>query len=490
VPRLSPLPFLLCVLAGCRRDASDPTPLSAPPTHLLAGTEYPELVAYEPDGRRIAVTEKAGVFVYDIATGREAMRFRVPSWAHGMAFLPAGRGVLVADRDGWLSLFTDSDADPAWRIGVAHTLDDVKVLVVSTDGARALTAAADSTVRAVDLTEKRELHRLSDQAAEISCATFLGSSHRALTVEPLRFRIWDVDTGVELASLEAPDEPVRSIASSGDGRRVALVSEHHPLRVLEVDSMREIRSFDLTVLDGAKRVAMARDGRRVLTASDHVACLWDVDRGQRVDCDFGFDHGEAIAFSPDERYAAYAAQGGIHLWRLPAAASAPNASAWPSAPPPTPPPPAPALAGANATERERAVLGLMAGVRPASNLPVESGSVRLPAGGPSRGDVVLGEVATSHSVPNLDPTIAQLRKKYRQCFLGGLANNPLAAGTLTLTVHVGSSGEVAAAEAKNSGVPAPILTCLLQVTQTARFDAPGADTTLTIPLKLTRPSKN
>src|SRR5262249_31045390 len=44
--------------------------------------------AFSPDGQRLAVGQQESVLCFDLATGREVKRWRLPARAHGLAFHP------------------------------------------------------------------------------------------------------------------------------------------------------------------------------------------------------------------------------------------------------------------------------------------------------------------------------------------------------------------------------------------------------------------
>ena len=73
-------------------------------------------------------------------------------------------------------------------------------------------------------------------------------------------RLWDADTGKELAALEGHTGGQVSFTFSPDGRRVATVSEGRSPRVWDVETGKE-----LLQLVGAREVAFSPDGRLLLT---------------------------------------------------------------------------------------------------------------------------------------------------------------------------------------------------------------------------------
>jgi sugar lactone lactonase YvrE len=89
-------------------------------------------------------------------------------------------------------------------------------------------------------------------------------------------RLWEADSGKEIAVLNGHTSFVYSAAFSPDGKRVVTASDDHTARLWEADSGKEI-----AVLMGHTRMvrsaAFSPDGKRVVTASDdHTARILDV----------------------------------------------------------------------------------------------------------------------------------------------------------------------------------------------------------------------
>src|SRR6202040_1035695 len=51
--------------------------------------------AFSPDGRRLAVGWQEWILCFDLATGREVKRWRLPAQAHTLAFHPDNRALAV-----------------------------------------------------------------------------------------------------------------------------------------------------------------------------------------------------------------------------------------------------------------------------------------------------------------------------------------------------------------------------------------------------------
>jgi WD40 repeat protein len=114
-------------------------------------------------------------------------------------------------------------------------------------------------------------------------------------------KVWDVESGRELRTLQGHSDWVSGVALSADGRLAVSASDDWALKVWEVASGRELR----TLQGHAHRVsgvALSADGRLAVSASwDQTLKVWDVESGGLITtftCDALAD---CSAFSNDRR---------------------------------------------------------------------------------------------------------------------------------------------------------------------------------------------
>jgi WD40 repeat protein len=200
------------------------------------------------------------------------------------------------------------------------------------DGARLLVSDYRQIVE-WDLSTQKELRRLSPASAENpraawSVRAYSPDATRALVVlEKERFdrtpvwAVWDLVRNEPVRTFQA--DRVRaadSAAFTADGRRVILTSADGSVRLVDVATGADVRSFS-GHRGAIGCLAISVDGRRLLTGGqDGTIRLWDLDTGRELHCFTGHSSAvTSVAFSPDGRFAVSAGmESTARLWKLPA----------------------------------------------------------------------------------------------------------------------------------------------------------------------------
>jgi WD40 repeat protein len=269
-------------------------------------------------------------------------------------FTPDGEQIVSGGFGGQARIWT-LDGTPAGEL-VGHDAA-ISVVRISRDGAIAVTASSDRTVRVWDLPARRprailgqhrkqvlaldldhsrdrvwsgghdgKLHAWRLSTRELDTSIDLGGSVTSVAVRASDGTVAAATRGSGIAVLTADgDEIVRlgertdvvgSLAWAADGSFV-LASSHNRARIWAAADWQEVRSFE-TAAGSMLPVALAPDGSRIALGWDNHVGLWSADESQPGMMVGGLPKGVyGLSFSPDGRLlAAAAADGRVRVWRV------------------------------------------------------------------------------------------------------------------------------------------------------------------------------
>jgi WD40 repeat protein len=119
-------------------------------------------------------------------------------------------------------------------------------------------------------------------------------------------KVWDVESGICLLTLEGHKEFVNTVALTPDGRRAISASNDKTLKVWDLESGACLRTLEGHGY-GVKVVAVTPDGRRALSASPYDTLkVWDLESGCCLKT-LRSNHRQidAVAVTPDSQLAIF-----------------------------------------------------------------------------------------------------------------------------------------------------------------------------------------
>ena len=228
------------------------------------------VLAFSPDGRRLAWGVDHGSGVLDVGSG-ETCELPIPAKVRAVAFSPDGATLAAGADDDMVRLWSL----PA-VLGGGHPLgeptilrgheDYLESLAFSPDGRTLASGGYDHTLRLWDLATLtgRVLDAGGNGVVQIAFSRD-GATLATLSELETGARLWDAKTGRLVRSLRGHNGFVTHFALSPDGERLATASYDHTARLWDIATgeSRELKGHT----DALLGVAFSPDSKAVLTAS-------------------------------------------------------------------------------------------------------------------------------------------------------------------------------------------------------------------------------
>ncbi|MCL4194424.1 MAG: PQQ-binding-like beta-propeller repeat protein, partial [Thermoguttaceae bacterium] len=266
----------------------------APPLVLCDGGRRLALPAPQLDGHgRLAVFDiDSGAQQFEFATSSSRTPTVVGKNGSPLALVDSGTLVQLDPASGQARRITPFDDDV---LGLEFSDDGTVLAVSGYQGTRLVAASTGET-----LAHRPEPGRISVLSAD---------GTRVLSVDLYgQLLVWNARSGQ--VQLRAPGffQPISWLAASGDGRRLAAVSEAGGCRVWAIADGRTLLSLHAPCSEGkrAAQVALSPDGSQVLisTVNGGDPLVWSVqDKGVTTALLEGGIGGGAVAFTPNGRLA-------------------------------------------------------------------------------------------------------------------------------------------------------------------------------------------
>jgi WD40 repeat protein len=270
---------------------------------------------FSPDGRRLATCGADGtVASWDVATGLQLARVRLPVPALGVAWSPDGGLLASGAEDGIVRLHAASDLGTL--AALAGHSGAVTSVAVSPDGALLASSGRDRTLRLWNVGRRAIIRILEGHRGVLSRVVFSPDSTMvASSSYDKTARVWSVATGETLLEADDHSDEVLSADFSADGRWLATACWDRAVRVFDVSTGALLVKLDAHD-DAVLSARFTSDGERLLTTGKTGPVrIWTLRPPFPVMFTPGQEYLWSAIFSPDGSLVATGGQdGAVRVW--------------------------------------------------------------------------------------------------------------------------------------------------------------------------------
>ena len=117
-------------------------------------------------------------------------------------------------------------------------------MAVTRDGRRAVSASADNTLKVWDLERGRALPTLEGHSDSVNGVAVTGAGGRAVSAsDDSTLKVWDLESGRALRTLAGHSDWVNGVALTKEGRRAVSASWDKTLKVWDLETAQCIATF-------------------------------------------------------------------------------------------------------------------------------------------------------------------------------------------------------------------------------------------------------
>jgi WD40 repeat protein len=280
--------------------------------------------ALSPDGKRLAsgcwgpsYTDSVAR-VWDVKTGDELLQLKGhESSVCCLAWSPDGKRLLTGGLDLTIRLWDASNGKELLTIEKTHA-GCVHAVLVGPDGKKAVSCGGlDRDVVVWDLATGKQTSRIRVHGGAVRGLAWMpGGKRLATACFDGHVRIVDVETGKEVRKMDG-HRPAQAwfVAVSPDGKRIASSGSDAKVRLFDARTGKQLKEFSGHT-QGVHGIAYSRDGRRLLSCAES-ARLWSVESGKELQRIEAPARVTCIAFLADDGHAIFSCYDKtLRLWKV------------------------------------------------------------------------------------------------------------------------------------------------------------------------------
>jgi WD40 repeat protein len=281
-----------------------------------AGAGPVNTVGFSPDGRLVLTADPKAARLWDVASGRLVGIFPGHgSQVNGAAFDPGGERVVVGREEGPIEIWSLASRQVVSRLP-GDSLGDEEVSFATEKNPRwVVSAGLSGTTHVIDVRTRHVTATLDVKQIAESAAMSPDGAHVVVAYTRGPTRLWDVSTEKQVLSL--PSHGAWTVVYSSDGKRV-LTADDDAARVWNADTGRLLAKLAPEGV-GVEATAFSRDGGRVVTADRNGDVeVWDVAERREIAVLKGHtDEVRSVAFSNDGTFVVSGSKdGSARVWQV------------------------------------------------------------------------------------------------------------------------------------------------------------------------------
>ncbi|XVU30277.1 hypothetical protein ACQPZJ_25270 [Actinoplanes sp. CA-054009] len=241
-------------------------------------------------------------------------------WLLAATYSPDGRNIVTAEESGYLRVYdTKGKLLKKWQVTYGN--DQLNNALFTPDGDRIVSSSAGSYRPQVTMWQSGPSTPVLDDGPRPLSGLAVSPDGATVAAGDANNQVivWDLGTGkiVRRLGVVDPNQYVARVAYLPGGTMVAAASSDGTVRLFGPGSDKPVRTLGRAGASPLRALAVSRDGRQLLTASeDHKLHLWRLADGSVREFDGPNSTISGLAFNADASLVAVsAADGAVHVWR-------------------------------------------------------------------------------------------------------------------------------------------------------------------------------